>query len=274
MKITKASDAVGAFIDEVDVTLLSDDQFAKIRRAFLDHGVLFFYDQYISPEEHIEFAERWGNITINRYFTPVEGYPQIGQILKEPDQKTNIGGGWHTDHSYDQIPAMGSILYALDLPQTGGDTIFAGMHAAYEALDDDLKAQIAGLKAIHGNAHIFGAKAEHRHAIGDRFITTETANQQAIHPIALKHPETGKIGIFVNPAFTTGIVDMGQDQADELLQKLYDHCKKPEFQYRFRWQPGALAMWDNRSTWHYAMNDYHGQRRYLNRITIEGVALQ
>ena len=273
MRIAKASEAVGAMVEDVDVTGLDDGEFAAIRQAFLDHGALFFRDQRLTPEEHIAFAERWGAIDINRFFQRREGYPEIAEVLKEPDQKLNIGGGWHTDHSYDAAPAMGSILYALDIPPSGGDTLFAGMAAAYAALDDGMKERIRDLKARHGNAHVFGEESRYRKAVGDRYTNADQAGQTAIHPVVLRHPETGAQGLYVNPGFTLEIVDMEPAESRTLLQTLYDHIQQERFHHRHVWREGDLAMWDNRATWHYALNDYQGHRRYLNRITIEGVAL-
>ena len=273
MKISKASAAVGAIVEDVDVTALSDDQFAQLRDAFRDHGALFFRDQTLSPTEHIAFAKRWGAIDLNRFFKRREGYPEIAEVLKEADQQLNIGGGWHTDHSYDVAPAMGSILYALEIPPSGGDTLFAGMAAAYAALDDAIKVRIDGLKALHGNAHVFGEGSEYRKAIGDRYTNADQAGQTAIHPVVLTHPESGVKGLYVNPGFTLEIVDLEPEAGRALLEQLYAHIQQDRFHYRHRWREGDLAMWDNRSTWHYALNDYQGHRRYLNRITIEGVAL-
>jgi taurine dioxygenase len=273
MQISKASEAVGAFVEDVDVTKLSDQQFAEVRAAFRDHGALFFRDQNLSPEAHIAFAERWGPIDLNRFFKRREGYPEIAEVLKEADQQLNIGGGWHTDHSYDEAPAMGSILYALEIPPSGGDTLFAGMAAAYAALDDDMKARIGNLKARHGNAHVFGEESEYRKAIGDRYTNADQAGQTAVHPVVLTHPDSGLKGLYVNPGFTLEIVDLEPEESTDLLQQLYAHIMQDRFHYRHKWRAGDLAMWDNRSTWHYALNDYHGHRRYLNRITIEGVTL-
>lgn len=273
MDISKASDAVGAEVTGVDLSQIGDDQFAEIRSAFHDHGALFFRDQDLSPEQHIEFAERWGDIDINRFFTPVEGYPQIAKVLKEADQQMNIGGGWHTDHSYDHVPAMGSVLYALEIPPAGGDTLFAGMQAAYAALDDEMKARLEGLNARHGNAHIFGKDSDYQKKFGGRFGNTESAIQEAIHPVVLAHPDTGVKGLYVNPGFTLAIEDMEPEESNALLAELYAHIMQPKFHFRYQWSEGALAMWDNRSTWHYALNDYQGHRRYLNRITVAGVPL-
>ena len=273
LQIEPASEAVGAHITGVDLRELSDAEFEAIQTAFFEHGVLFFRDQMMTPDDHIAFAKRWAEIEINRFFTPVSTHPQIALVLKEPDQTKNIGGGWHTDHSYDQVPAMGSILRAIDLPATGGDTLFAGMAAAYDALDNETKTEIADLKANHSSRQIFGEGAAEAGEVGDRFSNADQATQDAVHPIVLPHPVTGRKGLYVNAAFTTGVVGMGEEESRELLQRLYAHCVQPQFHYRFNWKPGSIAMWDNRSTWHWAMNDYHGQRREMHRITLKGVPL-
>jgi len=273
MKIRQTSEAVGAEVTGIDVRSLKDADFEWLQRIFFDHGAIFLRDQELTPEDHIAFARRWGAININRFFTPVEDYPEIAEVLKEPDQHINIGGGWHTDHSYDQIPAMGSILYALETPPSGGDTMFAGMQAAYDALDDAMKQQLEGMTARHGNAHIFGTQSDHAKEVGDRFGNARKAGQEAVHPIILKHPRTGRKGLYVNPAFTLEIVDLTAEESGELLGQLYAHILQPRFHFRWQWTPGSLAMWDNRSTWHYALNDYHGHRRHMHRITVEGESL-
>ncbi len=274
MKIRKASEAVGAFVDEVDVKSLSEPEFADMRQALFDHGVLFFREQILAPEDHIAFAERWGPININRFFAAVDGYPQVAQVLKEPDQEHNIGGGWHTDHSYDQVPAMGSILYALETPPSGGDTMFASVQAAYDALDDATKKEISNLNAIHSNEHVFGREGVEYRDMTGRIGNPDSAGQVAVHPIALPHPETGRKGIYVNPGFTTGVEGKDDAEAQDLLTRLFAHVVNEAFHFRFQWQPGSIAVWDNRSTWHWAINDYYGHRRLMHRITIEGVALQ
>ncbi len=273
MQISKASEAVGGLVEGVDVTRLTDSQFDDIRKAFTDYGALFFSQQKLTPEDHIAFARRWGEIDVNRFFTPVSGYPEIAEVLKEPDQLLNIGGGWHTDHSYDEAPAMGSILYALEIPPSGGDTLFAGMAAAYDALPDAMKERISDLKARHGNDHVFGEKSDYQKAMNGRLGNARSAGQEAVHPVVLTHPDSGRKGLYVNPGFTLYIEDMEREQSDALLAELYAHIQQPRFHYRHVWKEGMLAMWDNRATWHYAMNDYPGHRRYLHRITMAGVPL-
>lgn len=273
LKFEHAVDAVGSFCQGVQIKNLTSGEFDAIREEFFKRGVLFFRDQEMTPEDHIAFAERWAEIEINRFFAPVPEYPQIAQVLKEPDQEKNIGGGWHTDHSYDAVPAMGSILRAIDLPKKGGDTMFASMQAAYDGLSEEVKEEIELLRALHSSRHIFGYSASEAEEVGERFQNADQANQDAIHPVALKHPETGRKGIYVNAAFTTGIEGLEKAASDEILHRLYTECMKPEYHYRFQWKPGSLAMWDNRSTWHWAINDYHGERRYMHRITLKGVPL-
>ena len=194
-------------------------------------------------------------------------------MLKEPEQTHNIGGGWHTDHSYDERPAMCSILYAIDTPESGGDTLFAGMGAAYDALSEPFKAMLAPLKAAHSSRHVFGADALYHRAMQGRIGNPEAATQDSVHPVVIGHPETGRPLLYVNPGFTIRIEGWSPKESGMLLEFLYNHIKNPRFHTRFHWQPGSLAIWDNRATWHYALNDYQGQRRYLNRITVEGCAL-
>ena len=274
LTIRPSGGGVGAFVDDIDLATLDEAQAGTLKSALGDYGVLFFRDQNITTDQHLAMAEHFGGVNVNRFFAHVPEEPRIAEVRKEPDQKANIGGGWHTDHSYDQIPAMGSILRAIDLPETGGDTLFASMAAAYDALDDETKAQIAGLKATHSSRHIFGYEAAEASEVGDRFSNAENATQDAVHPIVLPHPVTGRKAIYVNAAFTTGIVGMSEEDGKALLQKLYAHCVNEQFAYRFEWAPGSIAMWDNRSTWHWALNDYHGQRREMHRITLKGVPLE
>jgi alpha-ketoglutarate-dependent taurine dioxygenase len=247
---------------------------AEFRRAFGEFGVIFFRDQSLTPEQHLAFARRFGGIDVNRFFTTVPGYPAIAEVRKEPEQRRNIGNGWHTDHSYDLAPAMGSMLYAREVPTTGGDTLFASMYAAYDALSDGLKATLEGLSALHSSRHVFGAEADARRGdLKGRIGNSELATQDAVHPAVIRHPETGRKALYVNPGFTLRFDGWTDEESRPLLDYLYRHAVRPEFTIRFHWREGSLAFWDNRSTWHFAVNDYHGERRLLNRITIAGVPL-
>ena len=266
------SGSVGAEIFGVDLNKeISKEQFLQIRKAFGEFGVIFFRDQYLTPDKEIKFAEKWGIININRFFTNVDGYPKIAMVLKEADQKQNIGGAWHTDHTYDTEPAMGSILFAHEVPKKGGDTMFASMYSAYENLSEGLKKTLGGMQARHSSRHVFGkARASRNDDTVGRIRNSETANQDALHPVIIKHPETGRKALYVNPTFTLGLDGWTDVESKPLLEYLYEHATKPEFTCRFKWEKGSIAFWDNRSTWHLAINDYHGERRLMHRITIEG----
>jgi len=276
IQITAARGA-GAYVNGIELQNSSQSDTEVLRQALGDHGVLFFREQSLSPEQHIGLAEQFGEININRFFTPVDDYPKIAQVLKEADHKQNIGEKWHTDHSYDQIPALGSILVARELPNKGGDTIFASMFEAYDALDDAIKEQLNGLTATHSSRHAFGTKAyeddDRKKDYTGRLGNSQAATQDAIHPVVIRHPVSGKQALYVNPGFTLYINELSRADSDTLLARLYEHCQNEKFTHRFQWQPGSVAFWDNRATWHSAMNDYPGQRRLMHRITVAGTAL-
>ncbi len=270
----------GAEISGIDVgTELDDASFAAIRAAFVEHGLVLFRDQLLSEEQHIAFARRWGPININRFFTAHPDYPEIALVVKEPWQQDNIGGGWHTDHSYDVEPALGSLLVARELPPSGGNTVFALMYAAHDALPDHLRREIEGLRAVHSARHIFGSKPVEQLQASDtragRVGNAAAADvlDDVVHPLVITHPLSGKRAIYVNPAFTIGIAGWDEAAARQLLGEIYAHCLNPAFSHEFVWKPGSVALWDNRATWHLARNDYHGHRREHHRITIEGEAL-
>ena len=276
INVRPLGNAVGAEITGVDLAEdLGNAEFAAIRDAFHAHGVIFFRDQRLSPRQHVAFARRFGPININRFFQPVEGHPEIAEVRKEPHHQRNIGAGWHTDHSYDEAPALGSMLYAHEVPTAGGDTLFAGMASAFEALSDGLKAKLRTLAAKHSSRHVFGAKRyiDEPQEYQGRLSNPELATQDAVHPLVIKHPQTGRETLYVNPGFTLGIEGFSDQESKALLDFLYAHAVKPEFTCRFQWQVGSVALWDNRATWHRAVNDYPGQRRYMHRVTIEGGAL-
>lgn len=276
IEVKPLSGALGAEIHGVDLSKgLDDDLFAQIRLAYQEYGVIFMRDQRLSPEQHIAFAKRWGRINCNRFFRPVDGYPIIAEVRKEPGDEANIGGNWHTDHSYDLVPAMGSVLYARELPPYGGDTLFANMYLAYQTLSDGLKRMLEDLRAVHSSRHVFGAEQTYRDTteFKGRIGNPDLATQDAIHPVVITHPDTGRKALYVNPTFTVRFDGWSLEESEPLLGYLYEHAARPEFTCRFRWRVHSLAFWDNRATWHYAINDYQGQRRLMHRITVEGVPL-
>jgi len=267
----------GAEIGGVDLAqAMSDADFAVLREAYAEHGVIFFRDQSISEAQHIEFARRWAPIDINRFLSAHPHHPEIAVLCKEADQTENIGGAWHTDQSYDHAPAMGSILAARELPPAGGNTLFASMYAAYDALSPAMKAELAPLRAVHSAKHIFGKGAFYSQERGDRIGNSEAADalQDSVHPVVITHPLSGKKALFVNIAYTTQIVGWSAEATRDLVAELFVHCTQPQFVYEFEWKPGSIAFWDNRSTWHFAKNDYHGHRRVMHRITLAGVPLE
>ena len=266
--------AVGAEVDGIDLNMISDEDLENLKALFAENSLLFFRDQELSPEAHLDFAKKWGPINVNRFFTPVEGYPSIAEVRKEPHQQYNIGGNWHTDHSYDQIPALGSMLYAKELPKVGGDTLFAGCAAAFDTLSEGMKSTLRSLRAVHSSRHVFGKSAAIPDDMADLFGNADKALQDAEHPVVIKHPLSVRETLYVNPGFTTRFGGWTEKESNSLLAFLYEHISRPEHTYRFQWSKGALAFWDNRATWHLAVNDYPGETRLMHRITIEGEPLE
>ncbi|MGI9438709.1 MAG: TauD/TfdA dioxygenase family protein [Parvibaculales bacterium] len=274
VEVNPVSGGVGVELSNIDIgNGVNDAEFSSIQQAFVDNGLVFLHNQNMTPEQHIEFAERWGDININRFFPKVSGYEKIAAVVKEKDQIVNIGGGWHTDHSYDKIPAMGSILLARETPPVGGDTLFACMYKAYESLSDGLKKTLEGMNAVHSSRHVFGDQSEYKKSLEDRFGNSDLATQDAVHPVVITHPESGRKALYVNPGFTIHFEGWTANESRPLLDYLYQHATLMEHTTRFKWAEGSIAIWDNRCTWHYALNDYHGARREMHRITLEGSPL-
>lgn len=271
------ADGAGAYVNEIDLNNpLRDHDVKAMREALGQYGVLFFHGQNLTPESHIALAEQFGAININRFFGHVEGYPMIAEVRKEPEQSDNIGGEWHTDHSYDIAPALGSILVARETPPLGGDTLFANMYTAYEALSEGMQRTLETLSAVHSSRHVFGEQGSYQDGSVDvksSMGNAKAATQDSIHPIIIKHPISKRKALYVNPGFTIGISGWKKKESEALLSFLYQHASRPEFTHRFKWRNGSIAFWDNRATWHYALNDYQGQRRIMHRITVEGEPL-
>ena len=270
MKVKNLTPACGAVVSDIQLAVASTEQIDALRQLLFQRGVLFFRDQALSEHGHLAFARRFGDIVANKFFGVVHGYPEIAEVRKEPDQTMNIGGGWHTDHSYDPDPALGSILVARELPQTGGDTLFINMQAACAALPDHLKAKVRSVRAIHSNEHIYGEGGYYAETDLAPLLQGSAGVGRAVHPALISHPSTGDEVLYVNPGHTIGIEGMENEEAFALLHQLYEHAQQPRFQCRFSWKPGSVAIWDNRLTWHLAENDYQGERRLMHRVTIKG----
>jgi len=260
-------------ITGIDLARFDESERHELWKAFLEHGVLFFPDQKLTPEDHIALARRLGEIVVNKFFPEDARHPEIAEVRKEKEQRTNIGGGWHADHSYDDAPALGSILVARELPEAGGDTMFANLYAAYDALSDGLKRTLGTLRALHSNRHLYGAQGIYRKSDLAAQLKGEEGVGDAWHPVVITHPDTGRKALYVNPGHTMHFEGWSAAESQALLSYLYAHATRPEFTCRFRWTPGAVAFWDNRCTWHYAINDYHGSRRLMHRITLAGAPL-
>ena len=273
MQITPLAEHAGVEITGVQMAALEGEALDALKHAVYANGVAVLRDQELSPEQHIAFAKRWGGIDINNFF-PVNGqYPEIAEVRKAEAQQSNIGGGWHTDHSFDQVPSMGSILVARELPPVGGDTLFASMGAAYDALSDGLKETLGILRAVHSSDHIYQPGGYYSQTDMAGEMRGSEISTRAVHPVVIRHPVTGRKLLYVNGAFTLHFEGWTREESQPLLQYLYQVASREEYQCRLQWQPGSVAIWDNRATWHLAMNDYHGHRRVMHRITLSGEPL-
>jgi taurine dioxygenase len=250
--ITPLTGAIGAEVRGVDLRSMTDDEWAEVHAAWLEHLVAFFPDQHLSPDEHIAFARRFGEIEIHPFLPKqAEERPEIA-VLDAAD-----GGGaadtWHTDVTFSPTPPKASILSMQVLPRRGGDTLWLSQHAAYESLSAPLREFLGTLTAVH---------------TGTRFGHPEVV---ARHPIVTIHPETGRPGLFVNRTFTSHIPELRRAESDALLAHLYSWAERPDHQCRYRWAEGTVGVWDNRATQHYAVGDY-ADRRLIHRVTVLGTA--
>lgn len=275
LTVKPISGAMGAEIEGVDLSQeLDAATFAEIKKAFNDYCVVFFRDQELTPEDQKAFARRFGELTVHPFVKSLDGHPEIVPIIKEKEDRANFGGGWHTDVSFMEKPALGSMLYALEVPEFGGDTLWASQYMAYERLSDGMKKMLGGLTAIHSASSQYapGGESDKNNAKrkGMSVAVTEAAEAVVEHPVVRTHPDTGRKALYVNDGFTLKFKGMTRRESKPLLEYLYRHATQEEFTCRFRWTRGALAFWDNRCTQHYALNDYHGQRREMHRVTIEG----
>jgi taurine dioxygenase len=274
IEVRPLSSAVGAEVSGVDLVDCDGPTFVEIHRAFLNHHVLFFRDQELSLESHKAFGRRFGSLNVHPQYVPLDGHPEILPIVKEADAEHNIGGVWHSDITFLERPALGSILYAIDVPATGGDTLFANQELAFEELSTGLRQLLLGLRAVHSDHTLSDrVEAENRNMTRSTKLSEEAMRQPVVenlHPVIRTHPETGRKSLFVNRAFTVRFENMTVAESKPLLEFLYEQATKPEFTCRFHWENCSVAMWDNRCVQHYALNDYHGQRRYMHRVTVNG----
>ncbi len=270
IEIRPLAGAIGAEVLGVDLAAeLADDTVRTLRQALLDHLVICFRDQDLPPARFLAFARRFGEPVEYPFVKGMEGFPEIITVAKLEHERVNFGGIWHSDTTYLQAPPMGSLLAARELPPYGGDTLFANQYLAWETLSEGMRRLLAPLRAVSSSA-----KADVSRTREDRIRSdgkeTARAPLEAIHPVMRTHPETGRPALYVNVAHTARFEGMTEAESAPLLGYLFRHQVRPEFTCRIRWAPGSVVFWDNRCAQHNPINDYHGFRRVMHRITLAG----
>jgi len=262
--LRRLSPVLGAELTGVDLRCLDDETFAEIEDAFLAFKVLFFRDQPLTTDEHIAFARRFGELEEHPFLPAAEDHRQVIRFAKD-ETVVGVENQWHSDVSWREVPSLGSVLRAVEVPEVGGDTLFADMTAAYEGLSDELKARVEGAVAVHDFSQSFGA-------LLDPATRAERQKQfpPALHPVVRTHPVTGRRILYVNRIFTSHIVGLDPDESSALIEELCRQADVPEYQCRFRWAKDSVAFWDNRAVQHYAVSDYWPGRRIMERVTIIG----
>ena len=270
IEVRPLAGALGAEIFGVELAGdLSKEILAAIRRVWLDHLVVFFRDQPLPPDRFLQFARCFGEGIEYPFIKGIEGFPGITPVIKLENERRNFGGLWHSDTVYLDEPPMATMLIAREVPPFGGDTLFASMYLAYETLSEGMKGLLEGLVAVNSSA-----KADVTRTREDRMRdgARPDAKKQFVaeHPVVRTHPETGRKALYVNHGHTVRFKDMTEEESAPILNYLFQHLTRPEFTCRFRWQPGSIAFWDNRCTQHNPINDYHGFRRVMHRVTLAG----
>jgi taurine dioxygenase len=265
VKVHRIAGALGAEILDVDLSKSFSKE--KIREAFLEHQVIFFRDQTLDPAQFMAFARAMGRPIEYPFVKGIAGFPEVIEVKKLEHERHNFGGIWHSDTAYLDEPPMGSMLLAREVPPHGGDTLFASQYLAYESLSAGMKTLLSGLKAVNAST-----KANVTRTREDRIKEQGGSGKEyeAEHPVIRTHPETGRKALYVNSGHTVRFAGMSDEESAPLLEFLFRHQVKPEFTCRFSWRVGSLALWDNRCTQHNPVNDYHGHRRVMHRITLAG----
>ncbi len=264
------TNAVGAEIHGVNLLEpISDAMIDQIRTIWLEHGVIFFRDQPLDSSGFLAFARRFGEVIEYPFVKGLPDFPLIIPVLKLPHEKNNFGGIWHTDTSYLPAPPASTMLIARELPPVGGDTMFASNYAAYEAWSPGLTEVLRGLRAVSSSAKAAVTKTR-EDRLADSASSQSRQDMSAEHPVVRTHPETGRLALYVNPGHTTHFAGWTEEESEPLLNYLFAHQVRPEFTCRFNWAPGSIAFWDNRCVLHNPINDYHGHKRLLHRITLQG----
>ena len=271
MKIEPLAGALGAEIRGVDLTRLPDSGWREVHEAFLRYSVLAIRDQRLEPADLMQVGARFGEPCPYPFVTGIDGFPYIFEVVKEESETTNFGGNWHSDTTYLQKPPLGTLLYAMETPTHGGDTLFTNTAAAYDALSDGMKSLLSGLVGVNSAAlkHGGGRHQMHKTINSMKLHDIEKGSDfEAEHPAVRTHPQTGRKALYVSRSHTVRFRDMSEEESRPLVDFLQAHQTRPEFTCRVRWSPGTLTVWDNRCTQHNAVNDYHGQRRRMRRLTV------
>lgn len=274
MKAERLTGVLGARITGVDVTQLSDAEFIELRALACDHAVVFLPDQDLSVQQQVDFSHRFGPAAESPFIEPSPDHPEVIKVLKEARDGNafNFGGAWHSDFSFLASPPSFTILHALDIPPYGGDTLWSCMAAAYNALNSQQKEKLAEIQAVHTARDAYSPKLQALHSglSSMNIVCDDSANDVSVHPLITTHPETGKTILFFNRAYVRDLVGIDGDEKQQLLDWLHLHTTDAKFTVRHKWSAGDLAIWDNRATQHYALNDYAGFRRELHRTTVAG----
>jgi taurine dioxygenase len=268
IEVRPIAGALGAEIEGVDAAQpLAAEVIAEVRQAFLDHLVVFIRNQKLTPRAQLAFAQRFGQPMEYPQLKGLPECPLVTPVVKLENERVNFGGVWHSDTSYLARPPMASMLYAVETPPRGGDTLFANQYLAYETLSEGLQQTLAGLVGVNSSA-----KADVSKTREDRLRDAGAELKVLIgeHPVVRTHPETGRKALYLNFGHTARFRGWTEPESAPLLDYLFMHQVKPEFTCRFQWEPGSLAFWDNRCAQHYPVNDYHGFRRVMHRVTLEG----
>lgn len=273
MKVERLAGSLGAEVTGLDVRRISNTEFDALHRAFLDHQVLAIRDQDLTPDEHKDFGRRFGPLKLDLFIAGMEGHPEIMEIVKEPHHTINFAGNWHADVTFFEEPPLGSALYAREVPGVGGDTLFANQAMAWDMLSETMRDMLGRLKGVHCAFPGYDMEKldeAYFRQTGMKYTRRKEAPPEVLHPIGRTHPETGRVSLFVNRSWTTGIAGLSHEESRPILDFLWAHGERPEFTCRVRWAPGTLVLLDNRCVLHLPLNDYQGHRRVLHRVTIAG----
>ena len=271
MDVKLLSGALGAEISGADLKDSSEKNFKVINNLLLEHKVIFFRNQKITPEEQLALAKHFGPVETHAYVKGRDKYPEIVRIIKDPNEKNQWGENWHSDVSYNIKPTKAVILRSIKVPPVGGDTMFSNMELAWETLDENIKEKIKDKKAVHSSLGAVFFVNDYKHMEGNGNID----EYSSVHPIVRTHPETGKKILFVNWTYTKKIVGINKKESDETLKKIFEHQSRLDLTCRFQWTENAVAIWDNRNVLHYAIADFFpgrglGHERIMDRVAIEG----